>query len=248
MSYMPSAKKRRLDGPAALRKPFRSPLKRENSSKDGPTHKLSQLSQVETPPSSSPGNAKSEAEPSVAEPAKEPSASDHSTGPSLRTKTSSSHLNDIDIYELQLRARELESKLRTYRNDIDTLKQAIAIKNGGKDAKLTRLRNKWKEMSQSAAEENFATSRDRVNQMGGVGAWRERERESRSFAESWNQEQNTTRPDVDDVGSTTYYHDREEEHVDETEGESFTLAMMLRALNIDLDTIGYDPVNEQWVN
>lgn len=43
------------------------------------------------------------------------------------------------------------------------------------------LIDRWRAASQAAAEEVFASTRDRVNRMGGVGAWQEREREQREW-------------------------------------------------------------------
>ena len=56
------------------------------------------------------------------------------------------------------------------------------------------MAEKWRGAARLAAEEIFASARDRVNRMGGVGAWREQERErnrrQREFFE----------PKVDDGG------------------------------------------------
>lgn len=65
------------------------------------------------------------------------------------------------------------------RQDIDTLSQALSILRSNKASELEALEEKWRGAARLAAEEIFAGAKDRVNRMGGVGAWRERERERR---------------------------------------------------------------------
>lgn len=43
------------------------------------------------------------------------------------------------------------------------------------------LIDRWRTASRAAAEEVFASTRDRVNRMGGVGAWKEREQEQKEW-------------------------------------------------------------------
>ena len=50
---------------------------------------------------------------------------------------------------------------------------------------MNRLVEKWRDTSRAAAEEVFAGTRDRINRMGGVGAWNERQREQRHWRPSW---------------------------------------------------------------
>jgi hypothetical protein len=63
------------------------------------------------------------------------------------------------------------------RQDIDTLSQALSILRSNKASELEELEEKWRGAARLVAEEIFASARDRVNRMGGVGAWKERERE-----------------------------------------------------------------------
>ena len=53
---------------------------------------------------------------------------------------------------------------------------------------LEALIVKWKSASREAAEEIFGGVKDRVNRMGGVGAWREREREAKKRLSAWDEE------------------------------------------------------------
>lgn len=57
------------------------------------------------------------------------------------------------------------------------------------DADLEVLIERWRAASRAAAEELFASTRDRVNRMGGVGAWREREKEQREWRTKWEKEE-----------------------------------------------------------
>ena len=49
--------------------------------------------------------------------------------------------------------------------------------------------DKWRTASRAAAEELFGTTRDRVNRMGGVGAWKDREREAQERTMKWDLEE-----------------------------------------------------------
>lgn len=67
------------------------------------------------------------------------------------------------------------------RNDIQILTQAHTLATSSKDEDLMVLIDRWRTASRAAAEELFASTRDRVNRMGGVSAWREREREQKEW-------------------------------------------------------------------
>jgi Swi5-dependent recombination DNA repair protein 1 len=67
------------------------------------------------------------------------------------------------------------------RNEIQTLLQAQSLATSNKDDDLTILIDRWRTASRAAAEELFASTRDRVNRMGGVGAWKEREKEQEEW-------------------------------------------------------------------
>ena len=69
------------------------------------------------------------------------------------------------------------------------LTQAQTLATSTKDDDLVVLVDKWRTASRAAAEELFGSTRDRVNRMGGVGAWKERERESKERQLKWDQEE-----------------------------------------------------------
>ncbi|MCJ1403937.1 hypothetical protein MMC11_007160 [Xylographa trunciseda] len=150
---------------------------------------------------------------------------------------------------------------------LDTHTQALKIESSAKDAELARLIALWRLAARQAAEEIFAGVRDRVNRMGGVGAWREREREGR---ERWG---GGGGGGWDDGGERTGLGEGEdeEEGVEERrereggeesdrvqerrrvegeagEDEGFTMDMMLKSLNIELGVIGYDKEMQRWID
>jgi Swi5-dependent recombination DNA repair protein 1 len=119
----------------------------------------------------------------------------------------------VAIQTTQKEIRRLESLSIKQKQDIDTLTQALSILTSTKSAELEKLAEKWRSASRLAAEEVFASARDKVNRMGGVGAWREREKERAGFAQQWDQE--PMREKGDD-GS-----DDDEEKCEEREGMEY---------------------------
>jgi Swi5-dependent recombination DNA repair protein 1 len=75
------------------------------------------------------------------------------------------------------------------RNEIQILTQAEALTTSTKDDDLQFLIDRWRTASRAAAEELFGSTRDRVNRMGGVGAWKEREREAKERTMKWDLEE-----------------------------------------------------------
>lgn len=111
-----------------------------------------------------------------------------------------------ELYE-RSQTRALESALRDARKDIDTLTQAISIlRNVQKHAELPALIDKWRDAARGAAEEMYAQAREKVNRMGGVGAWRDREREGIERRVQWEREE------------TEFIREKELEKMRESEG------------------------------
>lgn len=75
------------------------------------------------------------------------------------------------------------------RNEIQILTQAHALATSTKDDDLQVLADRWRSASRAAAEELFGSTRDRVNRMGGVGAWKEREKEAKQRTMKWDLEE-----------------------------------------------------------
>ena len=88
----------------------------------------------------------------------------------------------------ELRAiRALESSIRAIKDDVDLLSQAVRIIKVGRDAELEKLIVKWKLISREAAEELYATCKDKVNRMGGMQAWRDMEKQRKEQNRGWDE-------------------------------------------------------------
>lgn len=70
-------------------------------------------------------------------------------------------------------------------HSLDTAQQALKISSSTTDTELLTLITKWKLASREAAKEVFRGAKDRVDCMGGVGAWREL---SRKKPRGWDDE------------------------------------------------------------
>ncbi|CAG8974474.1 hypothetical protein HYALB_00010860 [Hymenoscyphus albidus] len=145
------------------------------------------------------------------------------------------------------------------------------------DGELKVLIEKWRGASREAAEEMFGRVRDRVNRMGGPRAWKEMQKKQQEFQGQWEDEQNNNADDDDDEDEddeeakerakrkrelydqydieieTENEKSQREKRLGDTgerpgEEDEFTMAMMLRTLNVDLDVIGYDRDQQRWVD
>ena len=94
--------------------------------------------------------------------------------------------------------------------------------------------------------------RDRVNGMGGIQAWRAREKKRGEVAWGWDEggrseQGNEDAEDREDESAEADAEANEEAKAEvDDENENFTMDMMLRTLNIELDVIGYDKENHRW--
>lgn len=75
------------------------------------------------------------------------------------------------------------------RSELQILTQAHALATSTKDEDLQVLIDRWRTASRAAAEELFGSTRDRVNRMGGVGAWKAREKEAKERTMRWDIEE-----------------------------------------------------------
>ncbi|OAL54184.1 hypothetical protein IQ07DRAFT_609346 [Pyrenochaeta sp. DS3sAY3a] len=156
----------------------------------------------------------------------------------------------------------LAREIMQLRNEIQMLTQAQSLATSSQDEDLVILIDKWRTASRAAAEELFGSTRDRVNRMGGVGAWMEREREAKERQKKWDQEeldaQREKLEEAKENGEISEEAFDEYSGVEETKVEdeketfkgasddSFTMDMMLKTLNIDLDLIGYNKEAQRW--
>ena len=102
---------------------------------------------------------------------------------------------DAEYTSLQRQHSALTLQLSKLRQAIDTAQQALKIQSSNTDAELEVLIRKWQLVSRRAAEELFAGARDRVNRMGGVRAWRERNRKQ---SQGWVEEEPLDQADLTD--------------------------------------------------
>ncbi|KAF2820246.1 hypothetical protein CC86DRAFT_459757 [Ophiobolus disseminans] len=158
----------------------------------------------------------------------------------------------------------LTREIMQLRSDLQILTQAQTLATSTKDDDLIVLVDRWRTASRSAAEEIFATTRDKVNRMGGVGAWKAREKEGKERQQQWDMEERQAEREKmeearesGEIGDEAY--DKYAEMADEKGGEekevetfktadddSFTMDMMLKTLNIDLNLIGYNKEAQRW--
>ena len=102
---------------------------------------------------------------------------------------------DAEYTSFQKQHSALTLQLSKLRQAIDTAQQALKIQSSNADTDLDILIRKWQFVSREAAEELFAGARDRVNRMGGVGAWRERNRKQ---SQGWDEEEPLDQADLTD--------------------------------------------------
>jgi len=174
--------------------------------------------------------------------------------------------------ELEKQLREIKEELDTA-EQARKIEAESAKKDpdGEIDEELVGLIEKWKAASRQAAEELFGKVRDRVNRMGGPRAWKEMQKKQQEFQNSWDQEEQTKNDSDEESEETNHVEKRdlyaEYDFEPETENEKsqrakgvgdtgelpgqedeFTIAMMLRTLNVDLDIIGYDREQQRWTD
>ena len=247
----PLAKRRKLNDTSALLKPFKSPLRQTSTNK--PKNPTEQFSQKDFQTSKL-------VDPSILLPVvkrtnplspKKPSTLPIELDPSLPQ----------DISTLQRQHTALLNRLSALRAEKDKVDQALKIESSSRDEELGKLIRQWRMASQEAAEEVYADVRDRVNGMGGIRAWQERERKRAENGWGWEEGDGRDKgqaasEDGDGDGDDTV--EREERQLSgsavkgsmldaETESEGFTMDMMLRTLNVELDVIGYDKENQKWL-
>ncbi|KAL2863723.1 ubiquitin ligase complex subunit HRD3 [Aspergillus lucknowensis] len=268
-SHAANGKRRRLDNAsAALSRPFKSPLRRPSPAvkeSTSPGKGWALASAPSNPPTTS-------LESTPQKPLRAP-ASDNTLAtppPTTRKRTIQGHrsisarqtiVSDPEILSLQKEQRALQSRLSRLRSELDTVQQALRIESSSRDEELEGLIVKWKKVSQDAAEEVFAGAQERISRMGGVKGWRERMRNvdnrwEQEEMESWfgNVDVEAIDMDADEVEARKAemrdeIEKNQEKHEEESneESEEFTMDMMLKTLNVDPKTIGYDKSSQTWI-
>jgi len=201
-------KKRRLND--ALHKPFKSPLRtplKPTSDPPNASDPTSASLTLSRPPSGTSKLSKN-ASTRFKSPHELHISPDHATAQHCPSSTNNAPTKSRDddsttvtsVRIIIAQNKALERQIIQLRQDTDSLTQASSILRANKAAELEGLAEKWKGAARLAAEEIFAIARDRVNGMGGVGAWREQERErSRTRKEYFGPEMGNGRGDGEDV-------------------------------------------------
>lgn len=135
--------------------------------------------------------------------------------------------------ELQKKHTALLTQLKASKVKLDTTTQALNLESSQSDAELELLITKWRRASKDAAEEVFSSVRDRVNEMGGIKAWKERERKrlsSGAFGEGWDTgEEKPLQTDEDEVNAEeSESRQAQEQAVDENDEIEVRLPRVFR--------------------
>ena len=136
----------------------------------------------------------------------------------------------------------LELRIRSIRNEIDTLKQAHQILNSTTDADLEDVATKWKLTSQSVAEEVFGSVKERVCRMGGVAAWRESEK--KKYDRSNGLGEFAQEPEVDDDEDCEFDSQGEELPEDEQEWRKKEKARVKQEMKDSMELEAKDETGE----
>ncbi|KAL4970467.1 putative DNA repair protein Dds20/Mei5 [Aspergillus stella-maris] len=273
----PNGKRRRLEqASSALSKPFKSPLRRDTPAPavkqeaSSPsldklaTAKSSQQSEIPSSTRESSYSSAATSRSALSLPTPPPTRKRTLLGVGRPIPSRPSATADPEITALQKQQRELQSRLSTFRSELDTVQQALRIESSNRHEELETLISKWKKVSQDAAEDVFTGAQERMSRMGGVKAWREKmksddTRWGQEEMESWfgNVDGRDLEFDQDEIRlrreevrqemeRAREKNGREEEEA-EAESEEFTMDMMLKTLNIELATVGYDKDGQRWI-
>ncbi|KAH3977905.1 hypothetical protein HBI24_042180 [Parastagonospora nodorum] len=267
----PQAKRRRLNEAAkALHKPFKSPFRaplKPGIGSDPPSSDPPELNTYEsTQLQATPPLSKTSNEHMIA-PAKQTAATPGPSKPrvskSLPSRSSLSTPSRT-VPKKGTTKPTLTREIMQLRNEMQILSQAHTLATSTKDDDLVVLIDKWRTVSRTVAEELFATTRDKVNRMGGVGAWKAREKEGKERQQQWDKEEREAEREKleearenGELGDEAYDKyaemaednggdEKEEETFKAADDDSFTMDMMLKTLNIDLQLIGYNKEAQRW--
>ncbi|MCJ1331992.1 hypothetical protein MMC10_008684 [Thelotrema lepadinum] len=232
----PLGKRRKLNNNSALSKPFKSPVRK---AQDGENHShvndpKTETSRLELLPN--------ESELVEAKPVRQISTR-HALG---RVATTDSTVAP-EVSALKRHHTALLSRLSGLRVELDKVKQALKIEASPRDKELERLIQQWRAASQQAAEEVYADVRDRVNGMGGLRAWQDQQKQRTEGNWGWDEGKNESQEENDERDERESV-EAETKTPEDDESESFTMDMMLRSLNIELDVIHYDKAGHRWMD
>jgi hypothetical protein len=127
--------------------------------------------------------------------------------PTLLSSSPRGPAKDPEYLSLQKQHSALVLQLSRLKQSLDTAQQAFKIQSSNTDAELETLIRKWRLVSREAAEELFAGAKDRVNRMGGVGAWQER---NQKRAQEWDEGEPISQDDLTDEQKDLFEEQKEE--------------------------------------
>lgn len=172
----------------------------------------------------------------------------------------STSIESTNVINVQREYASLGQQLRKLRQDLDAVQQASKLHSSNQEEKLNNAIKQWRGIARDAADDAFIVASQRVNNMGGLQAWKKHSQDRNDWFDN---ENSGDHPSSDDVDAFEQYQ-TEEQRKDEDQGEdeevshisrlsnltvlqqSFNMPLMLRQLNIDPDLLGFDENSERW--
>jgi hypothetical protein len=218
LPVMHPAKRRKLDeSSSTLSKPFKSPMRvGVNSQNHQINHKeqtvpdqRAKVTDHKTNPYANVIEVENiSLHQSTTEPPLPPSSSSAIRKPPPRLSLSPrGPAKDPEYLSLQKQHSTLVLQLSKLRQALDTAQQALKIQSTNTDVELELVIGKWQRVSREAAEELFASAKDRVNCMGGVAAWRERNQKQ---TQRWDEEESVNQDALTDEQKDLIEEQKEE--------------------------------------
>ena len=233
---IPPSKRHKINDTSGLFKPFKSPVQK---SQDENSSKAPSLNDSTSRPGIS--SKKSEVEET-----KPPLGGIEVRQPPKGTTILEPAVSQ-EVFALRRQHTVLLNNLSTVRAELDKVDQALKIEASPRDEELKRLIQRWRVASQQAAEEVYADARDRVNGMGGLHAWQEKQKKRSENGWGWDDSSGQQQEEDMEPEEIEEPEKPETEAPKEDEDGNFTMDMMLRTLNIELDVIGYDDTEHRWL-
>ncbi|TGZ82025.1 hypothetical protein EX30DRAFT_339932 [Ascodesmis nigricans] len=252
---LPSSKRRRIDANATLAKPFRSPLIKKPDSADSSSER------TQTPSSTVPSTPISVSRPLGTVHPPNPLPTPLSRRPRPITSPLKPLWTNPALTALQKKHTALTNQLREARQSLATAQQAADLEASTKDVALKGDIERWQNAGRSAAEALFAAATERVNRLGGPGGeWKDVLFKKSRWAEEEEEERKQALEDAaEERGVTVEELLREAEAQGlelgdsnsggvkgVTEEATWGMGVMLTALGISHDMLGWDEQNDCW--
>lgn len=204
-----------------------------------------------------------------ADAAEEAKASHDPTQTDTDAPSASTATPAADANTLQQQYRSISRQVTQMRQSLDTVQQAVNILQTDQKKTIETLIEKWTTVVRDAADELYIEAKERVESDGGLGRPRRRSygdafQEGEPHMTAEQQEMLQEQQDEDRAQALKYGLIESVEPADHDDDardkvsqlhvfvsplihpQSFTMAMMLRQMNVDLQLVGYDEKEEQW--